>query len=94
MGDMQSFNRATGLTSNSILDIFSMARVREVEITISWNATENSYCVEFRKDNWRTIQYVSAEKLDAVATNDVRFMYYVLQRMLDSLEEAQKSESK
>lgn len=93
MGNMQSFNRATGLTSNSILDIFSMARTKGIEITISWNATEDSYRIEFRKDNWRTVQYISAEKLDA-APNDVRFMYYVFRRMLDSLEEALKDESK
>lgn len=94
MGNMQSFNRVTGLTSNSILDIFSMARIREIEITISWDAAENSYRIELRKNNWRTIQYVSAEKLDGVATGDVRFMYYVLRKMMDSFEEVMKDESK
>lgn len=36
MGNMQSFNRATGLTTNSILDIFSMARTKVIEMLMAF----------------------------------------------------------
>lgn len=79
-------NRATGLTANSILDIFSMARVANVAITVEWDADINEYCVTMRDGNVQIVQYISADKFD-VAKSDVSLAYFILHKMVESMKE-------
>lgn len=89
MGNMQSFNRATGLTSNSILDIFSMARIYGAEISISWDAQNDRYRIETRSDDSRKVQYILTEQFDQ-CRSDVGLANFVLIAMLESMRKGSK----
>lgn len=80
------------LTMNSILDIFSFARRYNVEVAISFEPSENTYRIQLNRENYHMVQYISAEKLDAVK-DDVALAKFVLNFMAEKFKEVFPNEN-
>ena len=84
-----SINPETCLTSNSILDILSIARLRRVAITVAYIEEERRYRLKLTRGDHAIVRLISDYELDN-AVNDVRYVKYVLADMCNQMDKCYK----
>lgn len=84
-----TINPATRLTSNSILDILSIARLHRVTITVSYIEEERRYRLKLTRGDHAIVKLISDYELDNVVS-DVRYVKYVLADMCNQMDKCYK----